>query len=356
MERHRILVINPGSTSTKIAVFEDEQPLFSETVRHDFNEITKFATVFDQFDFRKQIVLSLLQSRNFDLHTLSAVIGRGGMVKPVKSGVYGVNDLMMETLRDARYGNHASNLGALLAGDIAAELGIPSYMADPVVVDEFEELARVTGLPEITRKSTFHALNQKAMARKAAEQLGRRYEDINLIVVHLGGGISVGTHMHGRVVDVNNALDGDGPFSPDRTGTLPTEGFRRLVFKLGDEKAIMRRLVGGGGLVAHLGTNDTREVERRIQEGDEKALFYYEAMAYTIAKEIGASATVLKGDVQGIVLTGGIAHSKMMVGWLTERVSFIAPIIHLPGEFEMEALASSALRVLRGEENAKQYA
>lgn len=356
MERCHLLVINPGSTSTKIAVFENDQVLFTETVRHSSEELARYAVIFDQFEFRKEAILNILQSRGFDLATLSAVVGRGGLVKPVMSGVYRVNDEMIRELREARYGNHASNLGALIAADIAGKLGVPAFMADPVVVDEFDEFARVTGLPEITRKSTFHALNQKAMARKAAEQLGRAYEDINLIVVHLGGGVSVGAHRRGRVVDVNNALDGDGPFSPERTGTLPTEGFRRLVYDMADEKKIFRRLVGGGGLVAHLGTNDTREVERRIQGGDEKARFYYEAMAYTVAKEIGASATVLKGDVQAIVLTGGIAHSKMMVGWLSERVSFIAPIIHLPGEFEMEALAWGALRVLRGEEDVKQYA
>ncbi len=357
MDKYRVLVINPGSTSTKIAVFEDEEPLFKESLQHSVEELAPYGGVIAQYDFRKEAILKALKARNFDLKTLSAIAGRGGVVKPIESGVYHVNDALVADLKTGYNGGmHASNLGGLLARDLGDELGIPSFIADPVSVDEMEPLARITGLPEITRTSVFHALNQKAMARKVAtEQLGKKYEEINLIVVHLGGGVSVGAHKRGRAIDVNNATDGDGPFSPERCGTLPLGPYRRMVFKINDEKQIYKKLVGGGGLVAHLGTNDAREVERRINAGDEKAHLYYEAMAYQIAKEIAGMASVLKGDVDGIVITGGMARSKILVNWIRERVDWIAEFFLMPGEFEVEALAWGALRVLRGEEQSKEY-
>lgn len=353
---HRVLAINPGSTSTKIAVFEDETSMFTDVLRHSAEELAPYGGVIAQYDFRKATILDAMKKRNFDLKSLSAIAGRGGILKPIESGVYTVNDLMVQDLREGRTGMHASNLGGLLARDMGDELGIPAFVVDPVSVDEFDPLARLTGLPEIRRVSVFHALNQKAMARKVAAQLGKPYEELNLVVTHLGGGISVGAHRHGRVVDVNNATDGEGPFSPERTGTLPTGQFRKLVYQMGDEKKIYKRLVGGGGLVAHLGTNDAREVERRIEAGDDHARLCYEAMAYQVSKEIAAMAAALKGDVQGIVITGGMAHSKILVGWIRERVEFIAPVFLLPGEFEVEALAWGALRVLQGEEQPKVYA
>lgn len=356
MGQYRILVINPGSTSTKIALFEGESPVFVETLRHTVEELAPYPEIIDQYDFRKKVILDVLRQKGIDLATLSAVTGRGGILKPIESGVYAVNDIMVNELRESRYGKHASNLGALIAREIANEVGVPSFIADPVVVDELGDLARVTGVPGVERLCRFHALNHKAMARQAAAKLGGKYEEMNLIVVHLGGGISVGAHCRGRVIDVNNALDGDGPFSPERAGGLPTGGFRQMIYRLGDEKKIYHQLVGGGGLVAYLGTNDAREVERRAEAGDEQARFYYEAMAYQVSKEIGAMAAVMKGDVQGIVLTGGIAHSKMLVSWIRERVEFIAPIVLLPGEFEVEPLAWGTLRVLSGEEQPKVYA
>lgn len=356
MDKFRVLVINPGSTSTKIAVFENEDQLFKESLQHSVAELAPYEGVIAQYEFRKAAILNALKARSFDLKTLAAVSARGGVVKPIESGVYHVNDGLVEDSKTGQYGMHASNLGALLARDLGDELGIPSFIVDPVSVDEMEPLARITGLPEITRTSVFHTLNQKAMARKVAiEKMGKKYEEVNLIVVHLGGGVSVGAHKRGRAIDVNNATDGDGPFSPERCGTLPLGPYRKLVLKIGDEKQIYKKLVGNGGLVAHLGTNDAREVERRINAGDQKARLYYEAMAYQIAKEIAAMAAVLKGDVDGIVITGGMARSEILVNWIRERVAWIAEFFLMPGEFEVEALAWGALRVLRGEEQSKEY-
>ncbi|MBN1137071.1 MAG: butyrate kinase [Anaerolineae bacterium] len=360
---YRLLVINPGSTSTKIAVYDDEQPLFVETLRHPSQEITAFPNILDQYDFRLQAVLSLLQEKQIPLDSLSAVVGRGGVLRPIPSGTYQVNDKMIAELSNRnKEREHASNLGGILARDIAGRVGVPAFIVDPVAVDEFDDLARISGLPEIERKSLSHALNLKSAARRAAQDLGRPYPELNLVVVHLGGGISVTAHRQGRMVDVNQALDGTGPFAPERSGGLPVGDVVRLCFGVHPYEGLnltyeqmFKKLAGKGGLVAHLGTNNAVEVERRINAGDDHARLIYEAMAYQIAKEIGTMATVLKGKVDAVVITGGIAHSEMLLSWIRERVGWIAPILVYPGEDEMLALAQGALRVFRGEEAARQY-
>jgi butyrate kinase len=360
---HRILVINPGSTSTKVAIYDDVQPLFVETLRHSSQELAGFAHVLDQYEFRLHLVLDMLAERGLSLASLSAVVGRGGLLRPIPSGTYRVNERMILDLRQRnKEREHASNLGALLAQDIANRVGIPAFIVDPVCVDEFDDMARVSGLPEIERKSLSHALNLKATARKAAEDLDTPCEDLNLVVVHLGGGISVSAHCRGRMVDVNQALDGTGPFAPERSGGLPVGDLARMCYGVAPYEDVdltyeqmFRKIAGQGGLVAHLGTNSAVEVERRIEAGDEHARLIYEAMAYQIAKEIGAMATVLKGSVDAVVVTGGVAHSELLVSWIRERVAWIAPFLMYPGEDEMLALAEGALRVLRGEEEARDY-
>jgi len=352
----KILVINPGSTSTKIGIFEDEKLSFIEVLRHDSETIKNYKKIFDQYDFRRNIILNFLKEKNISIDSLSCVVGRGGLIKPVKSGTYLVNDRMIEDLRESKRGEHASNLGAVLAYEIAKSVGIPAFIVDPVVVDEMEDVARISGLYGIERKSIFHALNQKAVARRAARDLNKKYEEANLIVVHLGGGISIGAHKKGKVIDVNNALNGDGPFAPERAGGLPTQDLVDLCFsgKYTFEE-MKKKLAGNGGLVSHLGTNDAREVEKRIENGDKKAKLVYEAMAYQISKTIGEMAAALKGEIDAIVITGGIAYSKMLTDWIVERISFLGKVLIYPGEDEMEALNEGALRVLRKEEEAKIY-
>jgi butyrate kinase len=353
---YRILVINPGSTSTKVAVYEDETVLVSETLRHSAAELAPFPHIADQYAFRRDAVLDFLRRQQIDPRSLSAVVGRGGLMKPVPSGTYRVSEAMLNDLRHPQEREHASNLGCLIAQEIAAPLGLPAFTVDPVVVDEFEPLARISGLPEIERRSLSHALNIKAVARRAAADLGKPYAQLNLVIVHLGGGISVTAHRRGRMIDVNQALDGTGPFAPERAGGLPVGDVLRLAYSgRYTYDQFFKKIAGQGGLVAHLGTNDATEVERRIAAGDEHARLIYQAMAYQIAKEIGGMATVLQGDVDAIVLTGGLAHSPMLVDWIMQRVWFIAPIRLYPGEDEMLALAQGALRVLRGEEQAKEY-
>lgn len=351
-----VLVINPGSTSTKIAVFEGEKTLFEEVLRHSSEELQNFARVADQLEFRKKIIMDTLAKNHVMANSLHAVVGRGGLLKPISGGTYLVNSSMLEDLTAAEMGEHASNLGAIIAYEIAHSSKIPAYIVDPVVVDEMQDVARISGMPEIVRLSIFHALNQKAVARKAANQLGKNYTEVNLIVAHLGGGISVGAHQSGKVIDVNNALDGEGPFSPERSGGIPIGTLTKMCFegKLNYQE-IYKRIVGKGGLVAYLGTNDAREVETMISQGNEKATLIYKAMAYQVSKEIGACAVVLKGKVDGIVLTGGIAYSKLLMEWIRDYISFLAPVMIYPGEGEMEALAFGAIRVLKGEESAKAY-
>ncbi|MFE7060943.1 butyrate kinase [Sutcliffiella sp. NPDC057660] len=353
---YRILVINPGSTSTKIGVFDNERSVFEKTIRHDSETINSFASIFDQYEFRKTTILEALDQEGINISKLSAVCGRGGLLRPIEGGTYSVNDEMLKDLKVGYSGQHASNLGGILAYEIATGLNIPSFIVDPVVVDELSDVARISGFSLIERKSIFHALNQKAVARRVAKELGKKYEELNLIVTHMGGGITVGTHIGGRVVDVNNGLHGDGPFSPERAGTVPAGDLVSLCFS-GDyyRDEIMKKLVGQGGLVGYLGTNDAVQVEKMIENGEKQAELVYEAMAYQVAKEIGSASAVLAGKVDAIVLTGGLAYGKGFVKQISDRISWIADVIVQPGENELQALTEGALRVLRGEEDAKIY-
>jgi butyrate kinase len=353
---YKLLIINPGSTSTKIGVYEDENPILIETLRHSSEEIGNYNSIYGQFEFRKNVILEVLREKDFDINTLNAVVGRGGLLKPIEGGTYSVNEIMLEDLKVGVLGQHASNLGGIIANEIAKELNIPSFIVDPVVVDEMEEVARISGIPEIERKSIFHALNQKAVAKRYAGEVNKKYEDINVIVAHMGGGISVGAHRNGRVVDVNNALDGEGPFSPERSGGLPVGDLVKMCFSgkyTHDE--IKKKINGKGGYVAHYNTNDARAVAQAMRDGDKKAELLLHAMAYQIAKEIGKCAAVLCGKVEAIILTGGIAYGKDIVDCIKERVGFIAPVIVYPGEDELLALAQGGIRVLKGEETAKEY-
>lgn len=356
-QSHRLLIMNPGSTSTKIAVYENESPLYTETLRHSAEEIGRFTRIYDQYPFRRDIVLKWLDAIGVQANSLSAVVGRGGLLRPIPGGTYRVNARMLGDLREGVYGEHASNLGAALASEIAAVAGsVPAFVVDPVVVDEMEPVARISGLPGMARRSIFHALNQKAVARRAARDLGMRYQDVNLIVVHLGGGVTVGAHQKGRVIDVNNGLDGEGPMSPERAGTLQTLEVVGLSYSWRYTlPEISKMLVGKGGLVAHLGTNDARKVEEMIAAGSDRAALVYRAMAYAVAKEVGRAAVALQGRVERVVLTGGLAHSKLLTDWIANSVGWIAPVLIFPGEDEMQALAEGALRVLRGEEEAREY-
>lgn len=355
-EKIRILAINPGSTSTKIALFHNEKEIFQETIRHSPEELKPYPKIIDQYIFRKETILKILDKKEINIRKLNAVVGRGGLLKPISGGTYIVNEKMVNDLKQGLYGEHASNLGGLLAFEISRNLDIPAFIVDPVVVDEMEPIAKISGTPEIERKSIFHALNQKAMARRAAGDLGKNYEEINLVVVHLGGGISVGAHKKGKVIDVNNALDGDGPFSPERSGGLPFGALMKMCYngKYSYDE-LRRKLIGRGGLVAYLGTNDGREVKKRIDAGDEQAKLIYKAMAYQVGKEIGSQCAVLKGDIDAIVLTGGLAYDNMFIDWIKEMVSFMAPVMVYPGEDELLALAHGALRVIIGGEKAKTY-
>ena len=353
---NNLLVINPGSTSTKIGVFQGDKELFQETLRHSSDEIAKYDTIFDQMNFRKDIIVNLLKEKNFDLNSLSAVVGRGGMLKPMESGTYRVNDKMLEDLKIGVQGQHASNLGGMLANKIAGELNIPAFIVDPVVVDELDDVARISGVPELPRVSKFHALNQKAVAKRYSKEKGIKYTDLNLIVVHMGGGVSVGAHKDGRIIDVNNALDGEGPFSPERAGTVPVGALIKMCYSGNfTEKEVYGKMVGKGGYVAYLNTNDAREVEKLVDEGDKNAELYFNAFVYQISKAVGEMATVLKGKVDRIILTGGIAYSGKVVEELRKRIGWISEITVYPGEDELLALAEGALRVLNGEEEVKEY-
>lgn len=350
------LILNPGSTSTKLGVFEEETLLFEETLRHPTEEIAKYASVIDQKDFRKDIILAFLKEKDCDIHSFDVVVGRGGMLKPVAGGTYAVTDALLADLKVGVQGQHASNLGGILAREIGDTIGVPSYIVDPVVVDELTDVARISGMPELPRRSIFHALNQKAVARRYAKEQGKKYEDLNLLVIHMGGGVSVGAHEKGRVVDVNNILDGEGAFSPERAGTVPVGDLIKLCFSgKYTQKELYQKICGKGGYNAYLGTNDARDVEKMAAEGDEKAKLVLEAFYYQIAKDAGAMAAVLKGKVDQIILTGGIAYSQRTKDELTDRLGWIAPITVYPGEDELLALAQGALRVMHGEEAAKEY-
>jgi len=352
-----ILVLNPGSTSTKIAVFQNNRPVFQKSIKHSVGDLKPFKRVTDQYEFRKDIILSELIEAGIDINKISIVVGRGGLVKPIESGVYEVNQTMINDLRSPMAVEHASNLGALIAFDLASKInGARAFIADPIVVDEFCDLARFAGHPNFQRVSIFHALNQKAVARTYANSIGKKYSDLNLIVAHLGGGISVGAHEKGRVVDVNQALDGDGPFSPERSGTLPVGQLISMCFsKKYTEDEIRKMVVGHGGLVAYLGTSEANIIEDRIHKGDVNAKLVYEAMAYQVAKEIGACAVVMKGRVDAILITGGIAFNELFIQLLTYRIAWISQIRVFPGEDEMRALALNVLMVINGELEPKIY-
>lgn len=356
MLAYRILVINPGSTTTKVAVYSGSEPEFIETIHHDPAQLSTFSDILEQREFRKRTIVDLLHSKGLSISGFHVVVSRGGLCKPIPSGVYEVNQQMIEDLRTSVLGKHASSLGGIIAHELASEAGVRALIVDPVVVDEMEPLARYSGWSLIPRKSIFHALNQKAAARTIAARFGVRYEELNMIVVHLGGGISVGVHRRGRVVDVNNGME-EGPFAPERAGSLPIGDLIRICFSGKYTREQMLKVMSGqGGLVSYLGTNDGREVERRIETGDTRAAEVYEAMAYQVAKEIGAGATVLAGDVDAIVLTGGLARSRRFVASVKSRVRFIAPVFVVPGDLEMETLAKSALQALTGEVEIRTYA
>ncbi|WMJ76463.1 MULTISPECIES: butyrate kinase [unclassified Sedimentibacter] len=351
---YKILAINPGSTSTKISLYENEYEIFTKKFEHPLEIIEKYDSVEEQLKMRKQLVIEFLKEKGIDIKKLSAVVARGGMLPPVKSGAYIINDLMIDRVLNRPVMEHASNYAAPIAYEIAKEAGVESYIYDCVVTDELTDIARISGMPELPRTSTSHVLNTRAMAIKAAGERGKKYDDMNIIVAHLGGGISINIHVGGKIVDL--VSDDEGPFSPERAGRVPCRELINLCYSgKYDKKTMQRKLRGNGGLKAYLNTIDAREVEGMIADGNEKAKLVYEAMAYQIAKGIGELATVAEGNVDLIILTGGIAYSKILTDLIVKRVSFIAPVEILAGENELEALALGALRVLNGEEKAKEY-
>lgn len=354
-KKYRVLAINPGSTSTKIAVYEEETSLFEETIRHSAEDLAGFADIYAQYDFRREMVEQALAKHNFSVADLHAVVGRGGALKPISGGTYAVNEAMVDDLYHRVQVHHASNLGGLIALGIAEPHGLPSFIVDPVCVDEMEPIARISGWPEMPRRSIFHALNLKATARRAAHELGKPVEEVTLVMGHLGGGISFTVQQNGRMIDVINPMDG-GALSPERAGYLPLSPLVELCYSgRYTFKELMRKMVGQGGLIAHLGTGDAREVERRIDAGDEQAALVYQAMAYQIAKELAAMTVVVNGRFDAIVLTGGLAYSRRLVEMIRERVQFLGKVLVYPGEDELLALTQGALRVLHGEEKAKVY-
>ncbi|HQB19396.1 MAG: butyrate kinase [Bacteroidales bacterium] len=365
-EKIKILAINPGSTSTKFSVLElnlqaknnkDEiVSVFSKNVKHSLEETQEFKRIADQYKWRKEIILNTLKENNIDLKKIKYVIGRGGLVKNISSGIYKVNEAMKHDLLIGYAGEHACNLGGLIADEIAQSLQIDSFIADPVVVDEMSDIAKVSGHPLFIRRPIFHALNQKAIARMYARKVEKKYEELNLIVAHMGGGISIGVHNHGLVIDVNQALNGDGPFSPERSGSLPVIDVIKACFSgKYTQNDLSKMVVGKGGYVAYLGTNDALEIEKRAKAGDKEADFYESAMAYQIAKEIGAASTVVEGKVDAILLTGGLAYGKPFVEKITKRIQHLAPIFSFPGEDEMNALAFNVFLMLKGDIPLKEY-
>lgn len=351
-----ILALNTGSTSTKIGLFSGCEEIITETINHKEDELAVYPRIIDQEGFRLKFISDFLEKNETKLRNIQAVVGRGGLLRPIISGTYLVNDLMIKHLKDERVEEHASNLGGVLARDLADKAGCPAYIVDPVIVDELTELARITGLPELKKRSIFHALNQKASAKKYASEIGMRYDELNLVVAHLGGGISVGLHHNGQVIDVNNALSGEGPFSPNRSGGLPAFDLIKLCYSgkyTYDE--MKKKVLTEGGLIAYLGTTDIRELISRIESGDREARLVFEAMVYQVAKEIGSLVPVLAGEIDAIILTGGIAHSTLFINKLSQMIAYIAPIKVYPGEEELNALAAGANRVLSGKEEAKEY-
>ncbi len=350
----KILVVNPGSTSTKIGLFEDSTELWTETIRHEPDELKRFATVWEQYPYRKKIIMEILEKKGVLKEKIAAVAGRGGLFRPLKGGTYLVNEKMLKDAEAAERGSHASNIGAVIAWEIAQEFSVKSYIIDPVCVDELEDLARFSGIPELPRTSIFHALNVRAVARKYAEQLGADFQTLNLIVAHMGGGITVTALKKGRAVQISHGLY-EGAFTPERCGNMPNLPLVEYADKTPREE--FKKLISGkGGLYAYLGTSNALEIEKEIENGNEYFKTVYEAMAYQISEQIGARAAVLCGRVDAIILTGGLAYSKDYLNkWIAERCSFIAPIACMPGENEMEALAEGAFRVLSGKETAGEY-
>lgn len=353
---YRFLVINPGSTSTKLGVYQDEKLELEDIVRHSRNEIEKYSTIVEQKDMRRTLIEKLIADYGLNMSDFDAIVGRGGLVKPIDSGVYSVNERMLYDLTHSTAATHASSLGGIIAAEIAKTIGKPAFVVDPIVVDELDPFARLSGMPGIERRSVFHALNQKAVARRCAKDMGKKYEDCRFVVAHMGGGITVGAHRYGRVIDVNDGIAGEGPFTPERSGGIPAEPIIRMCFSGAfTETEMINYVTRSGGMSAYLGTNDLRACERLIKEGDDYADLVLESMAYQVSKEIGAMVAVLDGRVDAIILTGGLAHSNRFTGAIKNRVSLIAPVNVYPGEDELKALAEGALRVLRGEEKAKEY-
>jgi len=354
---HKILAINPGSTSTKIAVYQNAKPIFLKSILHDPQELSRFSRMSGQYEFRKNIILKELKDSHIDIRTVEVVVGRGGLVRPIESGIYHINERLRHDLLEGVMGEHASNLGGLIAHDIAKDLPhCQAFIADPVVVDELQDVARIAGHPKFQRYSIFHALNQKATARAYSRLVNRKYEDMNLVIAHLGGGVSIGAHRKGKVIDVNQALDGEGPFSPERSGTLPSGALAKLCFEgTHSLEEIKKMITGEGGYVAYLGTNSAYEVELLAQDGDENARLIQDAMSYQIGKEIASMCAVLHGEVDAVILTGGISHNPMVVEYIKKMVSFIAPVVIYPGEDEMHALAMNGFMVLLGEMSPKEY-
>jgi butyrate kinase len=352
---YRLLVINVGSTSTKVAWFKGREPAVLENIRYRAEDLAHFSSLSEQLPLREEDVMKFLEKNGIGLNEIDIVVSRGGLGKPAPAGAYRVDDAMRRDLLEGKYGKHPSALGPSMALDFSKKFGMPAIVIDPPSTDEFEPLARISGIPEIERKSAFHALNQKMAARRYAASLGKRYEEMNVVVAHLGGGVTVGAHRKGRVIDCTHGL-AEGPFTPERSGALPTMDLLDLALSGQlDKKQIQGRLVGQGGLAAYLGTTDAQVVEGMVGAGDEKAKLIFEAMAYQIAKDIGAMGVVLEGRIDGIIITGGLAHSKLLTGWIKERVRFLAPVFVFPGEDEMAALAEGSLRVLGKEEEVKSY-
>ena len=355
MAREYILVINPGSTSTKVAIFKGEENILQKNLSHSAEEVAKFVKVTDQYEYRQKIILDWMKETGISTENLSAVVGRGGLLKSMPGGTYKVTDAMIGDLKIGVQGEHASNLGGIIAKGIADFEGIPAFIVDSVATDEFDDIARVSGMPEVPRRSLVHALNIKAVGRRAARDMGKGLADFNLLIAHLGGGISIAPLRKGKIVDASGADDG-GPFSPERSGGLPVGDLIKMCYsgKFTQEE-MKKKTLRKSGLVGYLGTNDARDVEKMIKSGDQNADLIFDAMAYQIAKEIGSMATVLKGEIDAVILTGGLAYSELLCDRISKRVGFIAKVMVYAGEDEMQALAEGALRVLKGEEKAKIY-
>lgn len=350
----KLFVINPGSTSTKVALFDDENLIYEKTIRHDVSEIKSFPSVMAQYEYRLRIINTAIQENNINMAEIDAFVGRGGLLRPLAGGTYSVNNKMLEDLKASKYGEHASNLGAIIAYGLAEKYGKNAYVVNPVVVDELMDIARITGLPEIQNVSIFHALNQKAVAKRAAEEMNLEYKEAKFIAAHLGGGISVGVHDKGRVIDVNNGLE-DGPFSPERAGSLPMKQVIDLCYSgKYTKKELMRKLIGNGGLIAHTGTSDCKLLVEKATSDDNIRLIL-EALVYRVSREICAGAAALYGRIDSILITGGLAYSDYIVNGIKQRVSFLAPVRVYPGEDEMMALAKGVLDVLKGKETSLEY-